>query len=64
MKKNEFGEIENPKNKVNILIFVVAIIAVIITGVVYSVKLNEQLEALSVYNKVAIEYCQNQVNYI
>lgn len=64
MKKNEFGEIENPKNKVNILILLVAIIAVIVTGVVYAIKLNAQAENLAAVYKTEIEYYQNQDSYI
>ncbi|KAB1440554.1 hypothetical protein [Candidatus Galacturonibacter soehngenii] len=64
MKKNEFGEVENPKNKVNVLILVIAIFAVIITGVIYAIKLNEQSEKMSAVNKTEIEYYQNQQGYI
>jgi hypothetical protein len=60
MRRNEFGEIENPKNKVNILILIVAIVAVIITGIIYAIKLNAQAKDLDAYNNSAIEYCQNQ----
>lgn len=64
MKKNEFGEVENPKNKVNILILFVAIFAVIITGVIYAIKLNEQSEIRNAVYKTEIEYNQNQRGYI
>lgn len=64
MRKNEFGEIENPKNKVNILILIVAIVAVIVTGVIYAVKLNAQAQDLNASRESVIEYCQNQDNYI
>lgn len=64
MRRNEFGEIENPTSKVNVFILVVAIVAVIVTGVVYAVKLNTQAEELNAFNKSSIEYCQNQGSYI
>jgi len=64
MRKNEFGEIENPKNKVNIFILVVAIVAVIVTGVIYAIKLNDQSQELNAYNTPVAEYCQNQNSYI
>ncbi|WP_099466531.1 hypothetical protein [Konateibacter massiliensis] len=60
MKRNEFGEIENPKNKINILILVVAILAVIITGVVYAVKLNDEAASLNAYHKTTTDYYQNE----
>lgn len=64
MKKNEFGEVENPKNKVNVLILIIAIFAVIITGVIYAIKLNEQSENMSADYKTEIEYNQNHQGYI
>ncbi|GEM_PF-5971882 len=64
MKKNEFGEVENPKNKVNVLILFIAILAVIVTGVVYAIKLNEQSENMNTVYKTEIEYYQNQQGYI
>lgn len=64
MKKNEFGEVENPKNKVNVLILIIAIFAVIITGVIYAIKLNEQSENMSAVYKTEIQYNQNQQAYI
>ncbi|PXV86000.1 hypothetical protein C8E03_11479 [Lachnotalea glycerini] len=60
MKKNEFGEIENPRNKINIVILLIAIIAVIVTGVIYAMKLNARASNVEVYNKTSNEYCQNQ----
>jgi anaerobic C4-dicarboxylate transporter len=60
MKRNEFVEIDNPKNKVNVFIFVIAVVAVIVTGVVYAIKLNDQSEKLNAMNKSVIEYYQNQ----
>lgn len=64
MKRNKFGEVENPKNKVNILILLVAIIAVIVTGVVYAIKLNTQAKNLEAMYKTEIEYYQNPDSYI
>lgn len=64
MKRNEFGEIENPKNKMNLFILIVAIMAVIVTGAVYAIKLNTQAKDVNAYNKSAIVYCQNQDSYI
>lgn len=64
MRKNKFGEIENSKSKINLFILLVAIIAVIVTGAIYAVKLNAQARELQVLNKSSIEYCQNQDRYI
>lgn len=64
MKKNEFGEVENPKNKVNVFILLIAIFAVIVTGVIYAIKLNEQSEHIDAVYKTEIEYNQNQESYI
>lgn len=64
MKRNEFGEIENPKNKVNMFIFLVAIVAVIVTGVIYAAKLSSQSEKMDTVYKTQIEYYQNQEDYI
>lgn len=64
MKKNEFGEIENPRNKVNVFILVIAIIAVVVTGVIYAVKLNSQAKELEANCKNTFEYYQNQDSYI
>lgn len=58
MKRNEFGEIENPRNKVNVFILIVAIVAVIVTGVVYAVKLNTQAQDLNARYETSMEYCQ------
>lgn len=56
MKRNEFGEIEKPRNKVNILIFCVAIAAIIITGVLYAVKLSASTDELQVGIEQSIDY--------
>jgi Ni,Fe-hydrogenase I cytochrome b subunit len=58
MKRNEFGEIENPRNKVNVFILIVAIVAVIVTGVVYAIKLNSQAQDLNAKYETSMEYCQ------
>lgn len=64
MKRNEFGEIENPKNRINVFILIVAIFAVIVTGVVYAVKLNAQTQDLNVMYETSTDYCQNYGSYI
>lgn len=40
MRKNEFGELEKKFNKVNILIIIIALAAVMITGVLYARNLT------------------------
>lgn len=64
MKRNKFGEIENPSSKTNVFILIVAILAVIITGIIYAIKLNEESQSLEAAYKTEIEYYQNQEAYI
>lgn len=58
MKRNKFGEIENPHSKVNIVIICIAIIAFMITGIIYAVKLGSINENLETSTGNYYEYCQ------
>ncbi len=40
MKRNEFGELENSFNKMNLVIIAIAIVAVVLTGTIVAKNIN------------------------